>query len=84
LVADRWDKETFDAAKKDNEQFQAALRPDSKMMPSKERVSIAMQARALLERKETWKGKTGTPLESVWDDVGEAVEVEQDVQLPKD
>jgi hypothetical protein len=49
-------------------------------------VSIAEQARALLEGKEKWKGKgkATTFDEMAWEDVGDAVEVEKDVQLPKD
>lgn len=78
----RWDKETFDAAKRDNERHQEALRPDAKTKPSQERVSIAEQARALLEGREKWKG--GESKERVWEDVGDAVEVEKDVRLPKD
>jgi large subunit ribosomal protein L23 len=84
LVKYRWDKETFDAAKKDNEQQQAALRPDAKTKPSQERVSIAEQARALLDGRERWKGRGDEARERVWEDVGEAVEVEADVQLPKE
>jgi large subunit ribosomal protein L23 len=80
----RWDKETFDAAKMDHEQQQAALRPDAKTKPSPERVSMALQARALLEGREKWEGKSGKSEERVWEDVGDAVEVEKDVQLPKD
>jgi large subunit ribosomal protein L23 len=80
----RWDKETFDAAKGDNEQHQAALRPDAKAQPSTERVSMAQQARALLEGREKWEGKSGRSEERFWEDVGDAVEVEKDVQLPKD
>jgi len=83
---DRWDKETFDAAKKDNEQLQATLRPEAKTKPSQERVSIAQQARALLKGKAKWKGKekASTIEEMLWEDVGDAVEVEKDVQLPKE
>jgi large subunit ribosomal protein L23 len=47
-------------------------------------VSIAQQARALLEGREKWDRKSGRAEESVWEDVGDAVEVEKDVQLPKD
>jgi large subunit ribosomal protein L23 len=66
--------------------LQARLRPDAKTKPSQERVSIAEQARALLEGKEKWKGKgkATTFDEMVWEDVGDAVEVEEDVRLPKD
>lgn len=75
----RWDKETFDAAKRDNEMQQATLRPDAKTKPSQERVPIALQAKALLE------GRVGGAVEErVWEDVGDAVEVERDVELPRD
>lgn len=77
----RWDKETYDAAQKDQEEFQASLRPDAKKRPSADRASIAEQAKALLEGKEKWKS---TVEQEVWEDVGEAVEVEKDVTLPRD
>lgn len=47
---------------------------------------IAEQARALLEGREKWKGqgKGSEARERVWEDVGDAVEVEADVQLPRE
>ena len=77
----RWDKETYDAAQKDQEDFTASLRPDAKEKPTKERASIAEQAKALLEGREKWKSSAE---KDVWEDVGEPVEVEKDVQLPRD
>lgn len=75
----RWDKTTFDAAQKDNEKMQESIRPSAKLAPSAERTPIAMQAQALLSGKEKWKAT-----KAVWDDAAEAVEVETDVQLPRD
>jgi large subunit ribosomal protein L23 len=56
------------------------MNPESKKQPTKERASIAEQAQALLTGKEKWKTST----EDSWEDVGDAVEVEKDVALPKD
>lgn len=77
----RWDKETYDAAQKDQEEFQASLRPDAKKKPSRDRASIAEQAKALLEGKDKWRPMVE---QHVWEDVGEAIEVEKDVTLPRD
>jgi large subunit ribosomal protein L23 len=63
-------------SKEHREQFN----PDSKTKPTKERASIAEQAKALLSGKDQWK--TGTD-KSIWEDIGEAEEVETDVVLPK-
>jgi large subunit ribosomal protein L23 len=41
-----------------------------------ERESIAKQAKALLEGKESW-----TPTTTEWEDDGEAVEVEKDMKI---
>ena len=57
------------------------MRPDAKEKQTKERASIAEQARALLEGKEKWKPAQE---QEVWEDVGEAVEVEKDLALPRD
>ena len=39
-----------------------------------------------MEGREKWKGKgtEGALEERVWEDIGDAVEVEKDVQLPRD
>jgi large subunit ribosomal protein L23 len=55
------------------------VRPDYKEKPTKEREPIAEQAKALLQGKEKWKSN-----QEVWEDVGEAEEVETDVVLPRD
>lgn len=56
------------------------FRPDFKQKPSRERESIAEQAQALLEGKQSWR----TPSESnAWNEDGEEIEVETDVELPK-
>ncbi len=76
----RWDKETYDAAQKDRTEHEEVFKSDYKMKPTKERGSIAEQAKELLKGKETWKQ---TPKKDEWEDGGEEVEVEKDVQLPK-
>jgi len=54
--------------------------PDFKQKPSRERESIAEQAQALLQGKQSWR----TPSESnEWIEDGEEIEVETDVELPK-
>lgn len=55
-------------------------RPEARKEPTRERGSIADQAKALLRNKE--KGRRNSA-EDEWEDVGEAVEVEKDVKLPK-
>lgn len=52
--------------------------PDAKQKPSKERLSIAEQARAILQGKKVWK-----PTLDTWVNVGEEVEVEKDVKVPR-
>ncbi len=79
-----WDKETFDAAQEDRKEMESVFRPDIRQKPSKERVSMAEQARELLELREGWKGEKREEDGEVWEDVGEAVEVETDVQIPRE
>lgn len=78
----QWDKDTYDAAQKEQEEFSKSLRLDAKEKPSKERAGIAEQARALLEGKEKWKSSAEVTRD-IWEDVGEAVEVEKDVTIPR-
>jgi len=78
LLGFRWDKTTYDAAQKDRKEQEDAFRPDAGRKPTKERTSMAEQAQALLKGKEKWR-----PTPTEWEDVGEAVEVEADVTLPK-
>ena len=77
---DRWDKTTFDAAQKDKEAQEEPYRPGWREKPTRERGSIAEQAKALLQGKEEWRN---TPTRDEWEDVGEAVEVEKDVDINK-
>lgn len=72
-----WDKKTYDAAKEEQKSDQELNQPTIKKQPSRERESIAEQAARLLEGKDAWKPK------DEWEDVGEAMEVEQDVVLPR-
>jgi hypothetical protein len=46
LTVCRWDKTTFDAAKKDREQMEKSFMPDARQMVTKERGSIREQGRA--------------------------------------
>jgi large subunit ribosomal protein L23 len=80
LIRDRWDKNTFDAANKDRTQQEEMSRPDFREKPTRERTSMAEQAKAMLQGKESWRS---TPMENEWDVDGEEVEVETDVELPK-
>jgi large subunit ribosomal protein L23 len=77
----RWDKSTYDAAHQDRKDSEARFAHDAREKPIKERGSIAEQAKALLQGEERWSNKTEE--EDEWEDVGEPVEVEQDVQVPK-
>jgi len=78
---DRWDKETFDAARKSREESDKRnpMRRESRKLPTEERQSIAEQAKALLEGQAKWEAANPK-----WEDIGEAVEVEQHVTLPKE
>lgn len=74
-----WDKDTYDAANKEREEAESVFAWDARQKPTKERDSIAEQAKALLSGQEAWRQ---TPPRDEWEDVGEAVEVEQDVEVP--
>jgi len=74
----KWDKTTFDAAQKERGDQEAAFRPDARQQPTRDRDPIAEQAKALLKGEEKWRQTT-----TQWEDVGEEVEVETDVNLPK-
>lgn len=73
---EEWDKKTFEAAKEDQEASQAVLDPATKKKPTTERDSIKEQAKAFLAGEEEWKP-------TKWENVGEAVEVDAGVELPK-
>lgn len=76
---EEWDKKTFEAAKEDQEASQAVLDPATKKKPSLERDSIKEQAKAFLDGEEEWQPTKWAG----WEDVGEAVEVDAGVELPK-
>lgn len=56
------------------------MRPQFREQPARDRESIAEQARALLDGKTSWRS---TPQGSQWENVGEEVEVETDVDISK-
>jgi large subunit ribosomal protein L23 len=56
------------------------FRPGYRERPARDRKSIAEQAKALLEGKETWRS---TPQGLQWQDIGEAEEVETHVDVGK-
>lgn len=70
----RWDKKTFEAANEDREQSESEFRPDFRQKPSRERESIASQAKELLKGDARWRQ---VPAEDEWE------EVEQDQQIPQ-
>lgn len=69
----RWDKKTYDAVKKAQEEHRESMGPEGAQLPDPQRESIADQARRLLRGEERWK--------PVWEDVGRPVEVEKDVRV---
>lgn len=77
---EKWDKKMFDEAAKDREENEELYRPDAREKPTRERKSMKEQARELLEGKESWRGER---TEEQWEDVGEAVEVESEVEVAK-
>lgn len=76
-----WDKKTFDAAQEDQKAMMDTINPESKKKPSKDRLSMREQAKLLLDGEEEWKSTRWSPR---WEDVGEAVEVDAGVELPKE
>ncbi|KAI9679411.1 MAG: hypothetical protein M1817_005433 [Caeruleum heppii] len=81
-----WDKSTFDAIQDAQETERNSYKPDANQKPAADRDSIAEQARRLLRGEEKWRDrKDGRGVEKlVWEDVGEAVEVETDVDMRVD
>ncbi|RAL58670.1 hypothetical protein DID88_002976 [Monilinia fructigena] len=73
-----WDQEGSKKRKEFEQELQEGMYPDAKQKPSKERLSIAEQARAILQGKKVWK-----PTLDTWVNVGEEVEVEKDVKVPR-
>ncbi|ATZ56114.1 Bcmrp20 [Botrytis cinerea B05.10] len=73
-----WDQEGVKKRQEYEQELQAGQYPDAKQKPSKERLSIAEQARKILQGKEKW-----APTRDTWMNVGEEVEVETDVTVPR-
>ncbi|KAI9842500.1 MAG: hypothetical protein M1837_007094 [Sclerophora amabilis] len=69
-----WDKKTFEALEKAQENERDAKKPYRKQS-TPGRGSIAAQAQRLLKGEERWKPE--------WEDVGEPLEVEKDVPLTR-
>jgi hypothetical protein len=73
-----WDKTTFEAAQKDQEEFQKQFDPLEKTKPDmKTRLSIAEQAKSLLRAEERWSSS------AQWENVGKAIEVETNMTIPE-
>lgn len=81
---DEWDKETFDAAREDRKEQQEEYDPKkARAAPSRERESIAKQAKALLRGDEAWMPTVTKYERDQWVDGEEEVEVETDQVIPK-
>ncbi|KAL2070219.1 hypothetical protein VTL71DRAFT_13245 [Oculimacula yallundae] len=79
---EKWDKKTYDEAQKGQQSDAETVQPDFREKPTRERKSIAEQAKQLIKGKASWR--PNNPEEAEWEDVGEAVEVEQDFGPPED
>ncbi|KAG4420099.1 hypothetical protein IFR04_006758 [Cadophora malorum] len=79
---DLWDKSSFDAVNEFRQQQSETVQPSYRTKPSRERESIAEQAKALLKGEASWK-PNDTDSEIQWEDDGEAVEVEREVEVPR-
>lgn len=78
----RWDKSSFDAVNEFRQHQSETVQPSYRTKPSRERESIAEQAKALLKGEASWK-PNDTDSEMQWEDDGEAVEVEREVEVPR-
>lgn len=79
----RWDKSSFDAVNEFRQQQSETVQPSYRTKPSRERESIAEQAKALLKGEASWKPNDADSETQVWEDDGEAVEVEREVEVPR-
>ncbi|KAK2627792.1 hypothetical protein QTJ16_002438 [Diplocarpon rosae] len=75
-----WEKDTFDAAQEDRKSNSEMYEPGFREKPAKDRKSIAEQAKAILKGEASWKPNQ---VREQWENDGEAVEVEQGLDLPK-
>jgi large subunit ribosomal protein L23 len=77
----RWDKRTWDAGQKDQEEREEQFQADARQQPSKERGIMRQQAKEFLSGKAKWERKVEA--QEGWEDFGEAREVETDIELPE-
>ncbi|CCU74348.1 mitochondrial ribosomal protein L23 [Blumeria hordei DH14] len=75
----QWDHETFLASEKEQEEFQNDRQPSARQNPSKERESLAQQARELIKQSQRQKEEMLISKDNL-----EEVEVEADIDLKKD
>jgi large subunit ribosomal protein L23 len=75
-----WDKSVFDGTTKEQEEKQKYLAYDGSKHRPADHQSIAKQAKSLLKSPAAWRTGNSNPK---WENVGEEVEVETDVELPK-
>ncbi|KAH8585548.1 hypothetical protein B0O99DRAFT_646678 [Bisporella sp. PMI_857] len=76
---EKWDKKTYDAAQEARTEEEEMMHRDARQKPSRERKSIAQQARQLLADAER---RTRGESKSQWENIGEEVEVETNVEIP--
>lgn len=77
---EKWDNKTYLASEKEQEEFQEQLKPQARRNPTKERESIAQQARNLIKESQLQKEQIlMRPVDEL-----EEIEVEADVNLKKD
>lgn len=75
-----WDNKVYKGTMKERVAYEESMAHDASTHLPKDRISIAEQAKLLLKGENSWKsGNT----KNEWINVGEEVEVETDVQLPK-
>ncbi|RKF76517.1 54S ribosomal protein L23, mitochondrial [Golovinomyces cichoracearum] len=77
----QWDKETYMASQKEQEEFQEQARPQARQKPTKERDSFAQQARELIKESQT---QCENMLISSNPENSEEIEVEADVDVKRD
>ncbi|KAI6247629.1 54S ribosomal protein L41, mitochondrial [Erysiphe necator] len=76
---EKWDHKTFLASEKEQEEFQEQLKPQARRNPTKERESIAQQAKSLKESQLRREQILMTPENDL-----EEIEVEADVDVKRD
>jgi large subunit ribosomal protein L23 len=75
-----WDKSVFEGTRKEREVYSKLHYPDKSKYKPRDEGSIASQAKELLKDPVQWT--TGNA--NKWDNAGEEIEVETDIQVPND